>query len=71
MNPHPPLSLTNGEAGPRSQAADGVTQSKNNRFYRISSAKKIRDCIRIAALLRERVLRLAFNCKIPHDAEVT
>jgi hypothetical protein len=31
--------------------------------------KKIRDCIRIAPLLRERVLRLAFDCKIPRDAE--
>jgi len=33
--------------------------------------KKIRDCIHIAALLRERVLRLAFDCKKPSDAEVT
>jgi hypothetical protein len=32
---------------------------------------KIRDCNRIAALLRERVLRLAFDCKIPHDADFT
>jgi hypothetical protein len=33
--------------------------------------KKIRDCIRIAALLRERVLRFAFDCKKPRDAEFT
>jgi hypothetical protein len=33
--------------------------------------QKIRDCIRIAALLRERVLRLAFDCKMPRDAEYT
>jgi len=65
------LSLSKGEAGPRFRAPKGVTAIKNNRFYRISSAKKIRDCIRIAALLREPVLRLAFNCKIPRDAEVT
>jgi hypothetical protein len=38
---------------------------------RICSAKKFRDCIRIAALLRERVLRLAFDSKIPRDAEFT
>jgi hypothetical protein len=33
--------------------------------------EKIRDCIRIAALLRERVLRLAFDCKRPRDVEFT
>jgi hypothetical protein len=33
--------------------------------------KKFRDCIRIAPLLRERVLRVALNCKAPRDAEFT
>jgi len=30
---------------------------------------KIRDCIRIAALLRERVLRFTFDHEIPGNAE--
>jgi len=34
-------------------------------------SQKIRDCIRTVALLRERVLRLAFDCKIPRAAEFT
>ena len=33
--------------------------------------KKIGDCIRIAALLRERVLRLAFDYEILRDARFT
>jgi hypothetical protein len=33
--------------------------------------EKIRDCIRIAALLRERVLRMASDWKAPRDAKVT
>jgi len=33
--------------------------------------EKIGDCIRIAALLRERVLRLAFDYEILRDAKFT
>ena len=42
-----------------------------SRSYRFSSGRKIRDCIRIAALLRERVLLLAFDCESPRVAEFT
>jgi hypothetical protein len=35
------------------------------------SGKKIRDCIRIAALLRERVPQLSFGWKAPGGAEFT
>jgi hypothetical protein len=40
-------------------------------FSMTRGAQKIRDCIRIAPLLRERVLRVAFDCKAPRDAEFT
>jgi hypothetical protein len=66
------LTLTKGEASPLPQGfIPRVGQSRPTRSYRSLSRKKIRDCIRIAALLRERVLRLAFDCKKPSDAEFT
>jgi hypothetical protein len=40
-------------------------------IYRAKKCAKIRDCIRIATLLRERVLRIALDCKAPRDAEFT
>jgi hypothetical protein len=44
---------------------------KNSRVIAQSIRQKFRDCIRIAPLLRERVLRVALNCKAPRDAEFT
>ncbi len=71
MNPHrPPLP----SQGRGDLTVTGLIQPnaiENQPFLSHFAAQKIRDCIRIAALLRERVLRLPFGCKKPRDAEFT
>lgn len=70
MNPHPPLpEQGRGEATFRDLGRRDRNQDEP--FSRISKTQKIRDCNHVAALLRERVLRLAFDCKMPRDAEFT
>jgi hypothetical protein len=60
----------------------GIPERNQKRILRVLSTSlrfaqddtavvKNRACIRIAALLRERVLRLAFDCKSPRVAEFT
>jgi len=66
-----PLSLTEEEATGAHRVRFALNATDQSTASAAFTGEKIRDCNRIAALLRERVLRLPFDCKIPSAAEFT
>jgi hypothetical protein len=55
----------------RGPSVAAATSGRRASFIVQKMVQKNRACIRVATLLRERVLRLALDCKAPRDAEFT
>lgn len=71
-NPHPALLPFGGRSDHiASTVFDSYSTQSTISGDAAFSGEKIGDCIRIAALLRERVLRLAFDYEILRDAKFT